>query len=147
LKQTKAVPWRRTYGPAGNGQLLDKWLALGSFSAFLIYALVNHDFALAGRALLFSTQIIAPMTLLTGIVLFFLGGYFKKNNKPKKVYQAFFAVGGLFFILAAAFSVGGITNYVFPINPLFAVGAGVVLFVEALFVWWLSTRKGKKAIV
>ena len=147
LKEPRAVPWRRTYGPAANGQLLDKWLAAASFSAFVIYALVNTDFALAGKNLLFSTQIIPPMTLLTGIVLVFLGGYLKKNKRSRKLYLFFFAVGGLFMVLSAALSAGGFSGYVFPLNPVFAVAAGVVLVVEALFVWWISTRKGRKTLV
>ena len=108
---------------------------------------MNPDFAMAGKNLLLSTQIIPPMTLLTGIVLLFLGGWLKKNKRTRKLYLAFFGVGGLFLVLSVALSVGAISGYVFPINPLFAVASGVVLFVEALFVWRLSTRGGRKAIV
>jgi hypothetical protein len=147
LKEPKSVPWRRTYGPATNSQMLDKWLALASFSAFAIYAFLNRDFALAGRNLLLSTQIIAPMMLLTGIVLLFLSGWLKKNKQPRKLHLSFFVVGCFFLVLASAMSVGEIMNYILPINPLFAVTAGVVLLVEALFVWWLSTRNGKKALI
>lgn len=147
LKEYKAVPWRKTYGPAANGQLLDRWLALASFSLFALYALVNPDFALASKNLLLSTQIIPPMSLLTGIVLFFLGGWLKKNKRNRKLYLTFFMVGSLFMILSAALSVNGVSGYVFPLNPTFAVAASVILFVEALFVWRLSTSGGRKAIV
>jgi hypothetical protein len=147
LKETRAVPWRRTYGPAANGQILDKWLALVSFSLFALYALVNPDFALASKNLLLSTQIIPPMTLLTGIVLLFLGGWLKKNKRPRKMYLSFFAVGGFFLVLSLALSIGGIVSYVFPINPIFAAAAIVVLLVEAIFVWRISTRGGRKALV
>jgi hypothetical protein len=147
LKEYRAIPWRKTYGPAANGQMLDRWLALASFSILILYALVNPDFALASKNLLLSTQIIPPMSLLTGIVLFFLGGWLKKNKKNRKLYLAFFAVGGLFMILSVAMSVGGVLGYVFPVNPIFAVATCVVLFVEAIFVWRLSTRGGRKALV
>jgi hypothetical protein len=147
LKETRAVPWRRTYGPAANGQMLDKWLALVSFSLFALYALVNPDFVLASKNLLLSTQIIPPMTLLTGIVLFFLGGWLKKNKRPRKMYLSFFAVGSFFLVLSLALSIGGIVGYVFPINPIFAAAAAAVLFVEAIFVWRLSIRGGRKALV
>jgi len=147
LKEYRAIPWRKTYGPAANGQLLDRWLALASLSILILYALVNHDFALAAKNLLLSSQIIPPMSLLTGIVLFFLGGWLKKNKRNRKLYLAFFAVGGLFMILSATLSIGGILGYVFPLNPIFAVAAGVVLFAEAIFVWRLSTRGGRKALV
>jgi hypothetical protein len=147
LKEAKAVPWRKTYGPASNGQMLDKWLALASFSVFVLYALVNSDFAAAAKTLLLSTQIIPPMSLLTGIVLVFIGGSLKKKKKDRKLYLVFFVAGGLFMVLSAALSVGGVLGYVFPLNPVFAVAAGVVLFVEAVFVWRFSIRGGRKATV
>jgi len=147
LKEYRAVPWRKTYGPAANGQLLDRWLAVVSFSLFALYALVNPDFALAGKNLLFSTQIIPPMSLLTGIVLFFLSGWLKKNKRNRKVYLTFFIVGSFFIVLSAILSINGVTGYMFPINPTFAIASGVVLFVEAFLVWRFSTRGGRKAAV
>ena len=147
LKESRAVPWRRTYGPAANGQMLYKWLALASFSLFALYALVNPTFAMAGKNLILSTRIIPPMTLLTGIVLVFLGGWLKKNKRPRKGYLALFAGGGLFMILSAALSIVEVSGYVFPIGLTFVAVACVVLFVEVLFVWRLSTRGGRKALV
>jgi uncharacterized membrane protein len=145
LKEAKPVPWRKTYGPAANGQMLDKWLALASLSAFIVYALVNPDFALAGKNLLLSTQIIPPMSLLAGIVLVFLGGWLKKKKKNGKIYFAFFWAGGFFMISSAVLSIG--LGYVFPIDFTFVVVASVVLFVEALFIWRFSVRGGRKAMV
>jgi hypothetical protein len=127
--------------------MIDKWLALASLSAFMLYALVNPDFAMAGKNLLFSTQIIPPMSLLTGIVLVFLGGWLKKKKKNRTLYLAFFGTGGIFMILSAALSIGEASGYIFPINVTFGVIASVVLFVEALFIWRLSIRGGRKAIV
>ncbi len=147
LKEPRAVPWRRTYGPAANGQLLDRWLALTSFSLLILYALLNPDFAMGGKNLILSTQIIPSMSLLTGIVLIYLGGWLKKNKRNRKGYLTFFAVGGLFMILSAALSIGAISSYTFPLNFTFVVIAIIVLFVEAFFVWKLSTRGGRKALV
>lgn len=147
LKELRAVPWRRTYGPAANGQLFDRWLALASFSMLILYALVNPDFAMASKNLILSTRIIPPMSLLTGIVLVYLGGWLKKNKRPRKAYLTLFAGGGVFLILSAALSAGGVSGYVFPLGPTFVAVACVVLFVEALFVWRLSTRGGRKALV
>lgn len=147
LKEYRAVPWRKTYGPAANGQLLDKWLALASFSLFALYALMNPDFSAAAKNLLVSTKIVPPMILLTGIVLFFLGGWLKKNKKGRKEYRAFFIFGSSFIVLSAIFSINQVIHYVFPLNPLFALVSTMILFVEALLVWRLSIRNGKKAIV
>lgn len=147
LKESRAVPWRRTYGPAANGQLFDRWLALASFSMLIFYALLNPGFAMAGKNLILSTRIIPPMSLLTGIVLVYLGGWLKKNKRNRKGYLTFFVVGGVFIISSAVLSVGGVSSYVFPLGPAFVAAACVVLFVEGLFVWRVSTRGGRKAMV
>jgi hypothetical protein len=147
LKESKAFPWRRTYGPAANGQLFDRWLAVASFSLLILYALMNPDFAMGGKNLILSTQIIPPMSLLTGIVLVYLGGWLKKNKKTRKGYLALSAVGGVFMILSAVLSLNGVSGHVFPLDLTFAAGACVVLFVEAFFVWRFSTRGGRKALV
>ena len=132
LKESRAVPWRRTYGPAANGQLFDRWLFVASFSLLILYALVNPDFAMAGKNLFLSTQIIPPMSLLTGIVLVFLGGWLKRNKRNRKLYLTFFIVGIVFLFLSAALSINGILGYVFPLNPIFALASSLILFVEAL---------------
>jgi len=120
---------------------------VASFSLFTLYALVNPDFAMTGKNLLFSTQIIPPMSLLTGIVLVFIGGWLKRNKKLKKGYRVLFAAGGLFMLLSAVLSVGGVSGYVFPLQPIFVVVACVVLFIEAFLVWRLSTRGGRKVMI
>jgi hypothetical protein len=86
------------------------------------------------------------MSLLTGIVLVFLGGLLKRNKRNRKLYLAFFGAGGLFMILSAALSIG-VSGYIFPIDVTFGIVASVVLFVEALFIWRLSIRGGRKAMV
>ena len=147
LKELRAVPWRRTYGPASNGQLVDRWLFVASFSLLILYALVNPDFAMAGKNLILSTRIIPPMSLLTGIVLVFLGGWLKRNKKSKKGYRVLFAIGGVFMFLSGVLSAGGVSGYKLPLEPIFVAVACVVLFVEAFLVWRLSTRGGRKAMV
>jgi hypothetical protein len=147
LKESKAVPWRRTYGPAANGQLFDRWLALASFSLLIIYALLNPDFAMAGRHLLLSTQIITPMILLTGIVLVYLGGWLKKKNKTREAYLILFAAGGIFMLFSAVLSAREISGFVFPLPLMFISIACIILVVEALFIWRFSTRGNRKAMV
>ncbi len=147
LKEWRAVPWRRTYGPAANGQLFDRWLALASFSLLVLYALLNPSFAESGKNLIVSAQIIPPMSLLTGIVLFFLGGSLKKSKKSRKLYLTTFVMGGLFMILSAILSGGIVSSYVFPLDLTFVAISFVILFIEGLFVWRLSTRGGRKALV
>ncbi len=147
LKETRPVPWRRTYGPAANGNLFDRWLALASFSLLALYALVNPNFAEGGKNLILSTGIFPPMTLLTGIVLIFVSGALKKNKKSRTAYLILFGSGGLFMILSAIMSAGSVAGYVFPLDLTFVAAGFVVLLVEGFLVWRLSTRGGKKALV
>lgn len=147
LKESRAVPWRRTYGPAANGQLFDRWLGFASFSLLIFYALLNPDFATGGKNLILSTQIIPPMSLLTGIVLVFLGGLLKRNKRSRIGYLTLFSVGGVFMILSVVLSADGVSGYKFPLNPTFIVTSCVVLVVEAFFVWRLSIHGRRKALV
>ena len=87
------------------------------------------------------------MSLLTGIVLVFLGGLLKRNKKSKKGHRVLFAIGGVFMVLSAVLSAGGVSGYKLPLDPIFVAVTCVVLFVEAFFVWGLSTRGGRKAMV
>ena len=87
------------------------------------------------------------MSLLTGIVLVFLGGWLKRNKKSRKGYLTLFAAGGMFMILSAVLSAGGVSGYILPLDPAFVAVACVFLFVEAFFVWRLSTCGGRKTIV
>jgi hypothetical protein len=147
LKEPRAVPWRRTYGPAANGQLFDRWLAVASFSLLIIYAFLNPSFAMAGKTLLLSTRIIPPMSLLSGIVLVYLGGWLKKNSKNRKAYLTLFAAGGVFMIFSAILSIEAVSEFIFPLSVTFVASGCVVLISEAIFVWRLSIRGGRKAIV
>lgn len=74
----------------------------------------------------------------------FFGGWLKKNKRNRKAYRAFLVVGSFFIVLSTAFSINGVLNYVFPLNPILAIVSSVVLFVEALLVWRFSIREGKK---
>jgi len=53
----------------------------------------------------------------------------------------------VFMVLSAVLSAGVVSGYVFPLDPIFVAAGFVVLFVEGLFVWRLSTYGGKKALV
>ena len=50
-------------------------------------------------------------------------------------------------ILLVVLSVGRVSSYILPLDPVFAAVACVVLFVEAFFVWRVSTRGGRKATI
>jgi hypothetical protein len=50
-------------------------------------------------------------------------------------------------ILSAMLALGGISGYISPVDPIFVASASVVLFVEAVFIWHLSTRGGRKAMI
>ncbi len=147
LRESKPVPWRRTYGPAVNNQLLDKWIGLGSYSLLVVYSLVNWNFSLAGISLILSINIIAPACLLIGIVLVYVGGWLKKKNKPQSRYLLLYASAVTLLLLSVVLAISQGVNYSSPINPLFAIFAVATLTLEGVLVWRISIRRGKQAIV
>jgi len=56
-------------------------------------------------------------------------------------------LGTVFLPLSLAFSISQGIIIKFPINPVFALLAVIVLTVEGVLVWRISFRNGKKAIV
>jgi len=147
LKEPHAVPWRRTYGPAENNQILDKWLAVGSYTLLVAYSLVNWNFALAGIKLIQSPRILPPIFLLAGIVLIYVGGSLKKKKKTRRNYLSLYVAAAVMLPLSAAVAVSQGFTYTFPLNPLFAGLACVILAIEAVLVWRISVRGGRKAVV
>ncbi len=120
---------------------------MGSFSLFMAYAAINHDFALAAKELLLSTRILPPMSLLAGIVLIYIGGWLKKKKYTTTFYRSLMIIGVVFIALSVAAYSGSFVSYNFPLNPIFVGIAAIVLLFEALFVWKFSTRGGRKALV
>ena len=147
LKEHKPVPWRRTYGPASNDQMLDKWLGIGSFSLFVTYALVNGNFTQSGTALIFSTNIIPPICLLAGIVSIYVSGWLRKKHKPGSYSLFLYALAAVFIPLSGVLAISQGGSYEVPINPLFSISAIVILAVEGVLVWRISIRGGRKATV
>ena len=67
--------------------------------------------------------------------------------KSRKAYIILFGFGGVLMILSAVFSTGDVSSYRFPLNASFVAIACFVLLIEAVLVWRLSIRAGRKAVV
>jgi hypothetical protein len=146
------LPWRRTYGPALSGRLLDQGIFVGSlgltmmlvlFSALGFYKFID----LTIRPVDISFDI--PLLIgALGIVLNFIGGeidrkHLAKNFKPDPIYKALFYLSIVVMIIAVV--LGGIMN---PQNviatlskvPYIAAGVAIVSFVSFVMLKTISSK-------
>lgn len=136
------LPWRRTYGPALSGRLLDLGIFVGSlgltlmlvlFSALGLYKFI--DLTIRPIDLSFDLPVVIGAF---GIILNFIGGevdrkHLAKHFKPDPIYKALFYLSIAVMILAVV--LGGIMNpqsVILTINkiPYIAAGIAIVLFVS-----------------
>ncbi len=136
------LPWRRTYGPALSGRLLDLGIFVGSlalslmlllFSALGLYRFI--DLTIRPIDLPFALPVVVGGF---GIILNFIGGevdrkHLAKNFKPDPIYKSLFYLSIVIMILAVV--LGGIMNpqsVILTISkiPYIAAGIAIVFFVS-----------------
>ena len=136
------LPWRRTYGPALSGRLLDQGIFVGSaalglmlliFSALGIYKFI--DLTIGPIDLSFDLPLVIGAF---GIILNFVGGeidrkQLTKHFKPDPIYKALFYLSIVVMVLAVV--LGGIMNPQDVIStvskfPYIAAGVAIVLLVS-----------------
>ncbi len=146
------LPWRRTYGPALSGRLLD----LGIFAGSLALTLMLLLFSALGfhRFIDLTIRPIDPPFDLPvvigafGIILNFIGGeidrkHLAKNFKPDPIYKALFYLSIVVMILAVV--LGGIMNpqnVILTISkfPYIAAGIAIVFFVSFVLLKAISSK-------
>ncbi|HWY28123.1 MAG TPA: metal-dependent hydrolase [Candidatus Sulfotelmatobacter sp.] len=137
--QTK--PWRRTYGPALSGRLLDQGIFVGSIGITLLLIVFS---ALGFQQFIDLTPrvnlpFLIPIVIgASGVIINFIGGeidrkQLAKNFKPEKFYKGlfYFSIGMIIFALI----LGGIMNpqVVYSIAnqiPYIATGVALVLLIS-----------------
>jgi hypothetical protein len=147
LRLKRPVPWRRTYGPALNGAMVDNWFLVGSASVLLMYVALRPSFASQMATYLASESFHPLLFLIVGIALLFVGGLVRADERSRWIYLPL-AFGGITSIAAAgALALAGMTEYRTPVDLLLLGLSSLVLVLEGLAVWKLSTRGGTKATV
>lgn len=138
------LPWRRTYGPALSGRLLDRGIFLGSacmtlmlvlFSALGVYKFI--DLTIRPVDLPFDLPLVIGAI---GLTLNFLGGeidrkHLAKHFKPDPVYKVLFYVSIGIMVLAVV--LGGIMNpeiVLSTISKISYIAAGIAIVFLVAFV-------------
>jgi hypothetical protein len=147
LEETKAVPWRRTYGPALNGKLVDTWFFIGSLTLLVLYSLVNQRFVTGALNYILSAGFLPALFLAIAIGVTYAGGVLRLKGKSKIAFSTLFATAAVFFILSAFFSLKNLSAYSFSLSLEFVVPATAILLLEAILVWRYMTRGGRQAVV
>lgn len=137
--QTK--PWRRTYGPALSGRLLDQGIFVGSIGITLLLLIFS---ALGLQQFIDLTPRTNPSFLIpiaigaSGVIINFIGGeidrkQLAKNFKPEKFYKGlfYFSIGMIIFSLI----LGGVLNPQVVYStanqiPYIATGVALVLLIS-----------------
>jgi hypothetical protein len=147
LQESKPVPWRRTYGPALNGKIIDNWFFIGSLSLLILYSLINQSFAVQAKDYVLSSSFHPAFSLFAAIVLTYAGGWIKSKDKSWIAYGIPFAAAGVLFVFSAILSLENLSSYKLPLSVSFAAIAAVILLLEAVLIWRFLTRGGRQAVV
>lgn len=144
LSEPKPVPWRRTYGPAKNGGILDSSIFVGSLLVLVEYAYL-HSTALASQLGEIASGALNPLWALFGsIVLLYGSGYLKKVKLLSQVLLAL----GLFSLAASAYlAIQVVQNYVWPLGIVDIGSAILTLTLVTAAVWKIRTRNSRKTVV
>jgi amino acid transporter len=146
------MPWRRTYGPALSGGLLDQGIVIGSIALLLLLLLFS---ALGFRQFIDvnapapSVSFYAPFILgAAGVIMNFAVGEIdrkklRKNFKPDREYKALFYFSAGFIVLSVI--LGGVMNPEIVTStasnvPYIAAGAALLALVSFVLVKVRSSR-------
>lgn len=147
LREMKPVPWRRTYGPAKNGKIIDNWFFIGSLSVLVIYSALHPAFLSQTVSYVTSSTFYPLALLLVAIILFYVSGELERSGKSRILYVTLAAIGIASLIIAAILEVSSLSSYSLPIDPMFAAVSLAVLTIEGVLIWRYSIRGGRKAVV
>jgi hypothetical protein len=153
----RPCPWRRTYGPALNGQLLDHGFLLGSIAVIVIWLLIPSTTHLTTLLTSFTQNYVLYLVGYASIVMIFASGELDRRTRTQPL-----TVPGLAFmkfaLLVVGIVVGGYGIFLYRIalltnleamagNWVSAIlGVLVVALASMALVKW-QTRAGKIATV
>jgi hypothetical protein len=151
LAEKKPAPWRRTYGPALSGGLLDQGIFFGSLGLLIVYAIQNY---IQTGHLIHNVPGTFELPFIVGaagISLNMLAGEIDRRKeikkpgyeRPPRVYEIVFAVSLalMFFAIAlgAYLNSGYVESVYAPLLPFVGIGAVVVVAITFVLIKAYST--------
>ena len=111
LQESKPVPWRRTYGLALNGQIVDNWFFCRFAFSLVLYSVFNQSFAVQAKDFRISGAAYPVLSLFGAIAVTYAGGLLRSKDKSWVEYGILFTVAASLFVLSAALSIKDLSNY------------------------------------
>ena len=153
----RPVPWRRTYGPALNGQILDQAFLTGSIVVTIVWAVLPGAANLARLSTFFANNLELFIIGFASIALVFAAGELDRRDraKPVRVPALAFLKVPLLVVGMALAGYGIFSDRLQILKNLQVIGnywsvalvtLGVVCFVSLVLIK-LQTRSGKIATV
>lgn len=154
----RPVPWRRTYGPALNAQLLDQGFLIGSIAVTLIWLFLPANAKLTSLSTFFTNNWVLFITGYGFIALMFTAGELDRQDRaqPLKIPALAFlkiplliagmVLGGYSIFLAQAEilkNLESVSRYWFSILLAVVVAA----LISLILIKWHTRSKEKVAIV
>jgi hypothetical protein len=158
LQETKPAPWRRTYGPALSGSLLDLGVGLGSLLLFVYLLILSglgiHQF-IDFSATHIPNSIAIPLLIgAVGIVVELGSGELDRRRTEAGKERHPLVYHGLFYaslvlmliavVLGAIFNPSYLANVVFGELP-YIIGGAIIAFGAASFVLLVRPRRFRRA--
>ncbi len=148
----QTLPWRRTYGPALSGRLLDQGIFLGSLALtllLLIFSALGFQQFIDITIRPINLSFVLPLVVGTiGIIMNFVEGEIDrkklaKNVKPDRIYKALFYLSTGIMIFAVF--LGAVMNPQVVISttskiPYVAAGTVLVIFVSFIILRISSSK-------
>jgi membrane-bound metal-dependent hydrolase YbcI (DUF457 family) len=154
LRENKPTPWRRTYGPALSGRLLDQSVGIGSFFVFAYLVAMTrlgiHDFIDLSQLRLPDNVLIPISIAIIGIAIELGTGELDRrrmeNHKERHplVYHSLFLVSIILLIIALLLAVAynwAVAENVFLIQIPIIIGGALVATTVATFILFVRPRK------
>lgn len=153
----RPCPWRRTYGPALNGQLLDSGFFLGSVAIILVWILAPDGSHLAYLSSHSIANWIAYVVGYAGIAVVFVAGELDRRDRSQPLriahynfikYPVFAAGAVLFFVSIILYWTEILANLEATASDWISISLGILLVALLGFavVKW-QTKQGKTAVV
>jgi hypothetical protein len=147
LAERKPAPWRRTYGPALSGGLLDQGIFFGSLVLFILYAVFTYSQTGHILAQGFTRNFEIPFVIgAIGIAMNMAAGEIDRRKeikkpgyeRPPRIYETVFGASlglMLFSIALAAYLNASLVERLYtPVLPYIFIGAVIVCAISVTLV-------------
>ena len=145
LAVPKPIPWRRTYGPALNGQMLDQSVFISSLAATILYIAFKPSLLNAFLNCITSNIFLLLLSSST-ISLLYISGEIGRRVRSKKL-LTLLLVAGLAFLSLTLLNITQYYSIQWSYAQSFLTLFAGIFATSMLITWKITTRSNKRAFV